>query len=254
MNDKAKTQKGLAAYDGHTVRVILNGQSQVEGKLSLYEKTEIYVNSQQQTVNFLAVPWVVSSIQHFDTEVPVIRVVEWTRTWNVQLDKIPQEVDLVHTGDRFDRPSANLEALIQRAHDTAKHAHRDMFRNGGQPYIIHPEFVAGHVVDLAKPVAFLHDVSEDNPAEYPITRIYQDFPKWVADRVDVLTRKIYPDGTKEPYDDLIIRASFDWITTQVKLWDLRHNRSDLKKGSMLDKYRLAIHILSRPNLRTYPES
>ena len=45
------------------------------------------------------------------------------------------------------------------------------------------------------------------------------------------------------YKDYILQIKEDEIATKVKLADLRHNLSDLKNGSMRDKYLLALHIL-----------
>ena len=57
--------------------------------------------------------------------------------------------------------------------------------------------------------------------------------------LEILTRE-----KTQNYEDYILRISASRMATIVKLADLRHNLSNLKKGSMRDKYILAEYILN----------
>ena len=150
---------------------------------------------------------------------------------------------------------------ISKAKDFSYSAHQGQFRKDGKPYFTHVEAVAkivdeewdsffkdsnSHRIwnpykDNAVAAAYLHDVMED----CGVTRqdlIAVDIPEMVVDIVDALTKK---EG--ETYFDFIMRIWSDnlWrqCTIAVKLADLKHNMSDLKEGSLKDKYRFAAHIL-----------
>lgn len=120
----------------------------------------------------------------------------------------------------------------------ARNAHHTQKRNNDEPYILHVERVAGRVAPNLKALAMLHDVIEDN-VSYPESRLRQDLPDWLVDRVVILTRR--PD---EPYDDYIVRVAQDDATRTVKIADLSDNIQDLKPGSLRDKYRLAARLLA----------
>jgi len=120
----------------------------------------------------------------------------------------------------------------------ARAAHLNQKRWGGQPYIIHPVAVAARLPGHLQVIGYLHDVLEDNAAEYPLTRLSELFPVWVVERVVVLTK--LPD---ENYDDYILRVAQDHTTRLVKIADLFDNLKDIKPGSLRDKYRLALRLL-----------
>ena len=136
------------------------------------------------------------------------------------------------------------ELLGQHIADAAKvadHAHRKQKRRfNGEPYIVHPHRVASSAPLALKPLALLHDVFEDNPEEYPEARLRELFPAWVVDRILFLSHR-----PGEAYDDYILRIleSGDLAVIAVKILDLRDNLSDLKPGSLRDKYRLSLRIL-----------
>jgi (p)ppGpp synthase/HD superfamily hydrolase len=84
-----------------------------------------------------------------------------------------------------------------------------------------------------------HDLLEDT------TATYEDIVKMssleVADAISTLTKAEYVS-----YKDYIlsIAKSKNLLAKVVKLSDLEHNMSDLKKGSMKDKYELSHYIIS----------
>jgi (p)ppGpp synthase/HD superfamily hydrolase len=134
---------------------------------------------------------------------------------------------------------AELQTLVTRAHQVAKEAHRGQKRNDGKTaYITHPEAVAerlGH--PQLRPLCLLHDVIEQTP--FTEKQLREDFPAWIADRVMLLTRQ---PGVS--YADYILQTGADWACRSVKRADLEHNMADLKAGSLLDKYAMALLVLS----------
>ena len=138
-------------------------------------------------------------------------------------------------------------SLNEQALTVARDAHRNQKRWGGhsslgycawQPYLVHPVAVAARLPGHLQVLGYLHDVLEDNAAEYPLTRLSELFPVWVVERVVVLTK--LPD---ENYDDYILRVAQDPATRLVKIADLFDNLKDIKPGSLRDKYRLALRLL-----------
>jgi GTP pyrophosphokinase len=121
----------------------------------------------------------------------------------------------------------------------------------GVPYITHPIAVAsiakglakwkGVDVSLLEKVALLHDVLEDTDVTYE--ELVAAFGEEVASRVKILTK--IPGET---YLQAILRAKADTITTIVKYSDNRHNSSDLKPGSLKDKYEMSMYILVQNSL------
>lgn len=136
-------------------------------------------------------------------------------------------------------PAVLPPGLLQKAKDVAYEAHKGIFRKRSSlPYITHPEAVAAALnSDHLKVLAWLHDVMEDNPA-YTEARMRELFPAWVVDHLLLLTRK--PD---EPYDAFIVRAMSNPATKAVKIEDIRHNLIGLDRGSLRDKYRLALRLM-----------
>jgi (p)ppGpp synthase/HD superfamily hydrolase len=118
----------------------------------------------------------------------------------------------------------------------------------GVPYITHPIAVAKIAketaigrwinISLLEKVALLHDVLEDTDVTYE--ELVVAFGEGVADRVRMLTKV-----PGETYLQAILRANEDRITRIVKYSDNKHNSSDLKPGSLRDKYEMSMYILSQ---------
>lgn len=130
----------------------------------------------------------------------------------------------------------------------ATRAHEGQTRKfTGAPYITHPIAVAslakecaqwkGVDLSLLEKVALLHDVLEDTSVTYE--ELADAFGVDVADRVRILTKV-----PGETYLQAIMRAKTDMITAIVKYSDNKHNSSDLKPGSLRDKYEMSMHILA----------
>ena len=143
----------------------------------------------------------------------------------------------------------DLSAIIELAHRVAKDAHHNQTCSlmkkttstklqAPPPYIVHPEAVADLLEPRWKPLGYLHDVMDENPEDYPEAKMRDLFPAWIVDRL-VLLRRI--DG--QNYDDYVVLNSDDEGTRKTKIADLRDNLKDLSKGSLRDKYRLALRLL-----------
>ena len=122
--------------------------------------------------------------------------------------------------------------------EIAKEAHKGQTRWNGESYIIHPLFVATQFTDeRLKCIAILHDVIEDTNCDKEM--LYAKGVRGdIVAIVDVLSRR-----TGESYKDFILRICEVKSAIMVKIEDLKHNLSDLKAGSMRDKYELALFIL-----------
>lgn len=143
-----------------------------------------------------------------------------------------------------------MENTSQTALEFATKAHAGQTRKfTGVPYITHPvavakiakdavsKFETTFSKDLLEAVALLHDVLEDTAVTYD--ELLHVFGKDVADRVRILTKV-----PGETYLQAILRAKGDDVTKIVKLADNIHNSSDLKPGSLRDKYEMSMYILT----------
>ncbi len=156
--------------------------------------------------------------------------------------------------------------LTRAALAIATEAHKGQMRKDKKtPYIEHPKAVAElavdlfrrrhHIVDtrvseLVYVIGVLHDVIEDCPHAFGAERDLIDeglmkraylTPRErdvVVHSLTVLNKTQYHNYLK-----FTCAAKGDWLASFVKRADLRHNLSDLKPGSLRDKYELALYIL-----------
>jgi GTP pyrophosphokinase len=147
---------------------------------------------------------------------------------------------------RCDKPGDR--ELIDKAFRFANEAHRDMYRNSGEPYIIHPINVARIVnqeVGLgAKSVAaaLLHDVVEDTGI--PIEDISTEFGPKIANLIDGLTKisGTYNKETNslqaENFRKMLMTLSDDFRVILIKIADRLHNMRTL--DSMPEHKRMKI--------------
>lgn len=122
----------------------------------------------------------------------------------------------------------------------AVEAHKGQKDKGKKPYIYHPIYVAEQVEgDIAKSVAYLHDVVEDT--KYTLEDLRNaGFSDEIVDAVDVLTKR---EGMS--YEKYIEKVAKNPLATTVKLADLEHNsqisriknptKKDLKRCEMYHK-------------------
>lgn len=158
--------------------------------------------------------------------------------------------------------------LSQAALEFATRAHQGQFRwDRKTPYITHPIAVAEYVrsviannpydwaidpghYEITLATAYLHDVAED-VKEWENRE--SDIADYLAERVSLsesdttFLAKMLRNMNKHRYKDYLeftLQAKAYYPSRLVKISDIKHNLSDLKKtGSMRDKYMLALYIL-----------
>ncbi len=127
--------------------------------------------------------------------------------------------------------------MYDAALKVATEAHKGQTRWGGEPYITHPIEVAKYFYEKeidAKVVALLHDVVEDTNLTCEDLLI-KGFPVNIVNSIYAITKV-----KGELYSEYIERVSHNYLARIVKKADISHNLMNLKKGSMKDKYMLAL--------------
>ena len=131
-------------------------------------------------------------------------------------------------------------STVKNAEEIARKAHKGQTRwDKKTPYIVHPERIASKFNSpLLKAAAWLHDVVEDTSWTFDDLR-EANIPESVIKIVDAVTKR---EG--ESYKDFILRIRVSSHgACALKEADIRDNLRDLKKGSMRDKYELALWVL-----------
>ena len=89
-------------------------------------------------------------------------------------------------------------------------------------------------------IALLHDTVEDaKDGPSVLAELKQLFPMYIWEAVIAITK-----NQDEEYVDYLKRVKENTLATLVKIADLTHNMSDLKKGQRKAKYSLALYILT----------
>ena len=135
-------------------------------------------------------------------------------------------------------PSDDI-TLIEKAYNVANEAHKDQLRKSGEPYIIHPLYVAIILADLEMDketivAGILHDVVEDTIMTYD--EIAEMFGTDVANLVDGVTklgRLEFAGGDKleeqaENLRKMFLAMAKDIRVIMIKLADRLHNMRTLK--------------------------
>ncbi|MGW8179905.1 MAG: RelA/SpoT family protein, partial [bacterium] len=152
------------------------------------------------------------------------------------LSRIENEFNLLRDNlYRCDNPGDR--ELIEKAFNYANEAHRDMYRNSGEPYIIHPIHVARIVnqeIGLGSrsvAAALLHDVVEDT--DVTLEDITREFGQKIASLIDGLT-KISGTYNKESHSlqaenfrKMLMTLSDDIRVILIKIADRLHNMRTL---------------------------
>jgi len=132
-------------------------------------------------------------------------------------------------------PNARMQ-LIESAYNLASEAHKGQFRKSGEPFVIHPLWVATILAELRLDTetivaAILHDVVEDTP--YTLEYIEEHFGEEVAVLVDGVTklRKFQytskTDELAENYRKMFFAMSQDIRIIIMKIADRLHNMRTL---------------------------
>ena len=138
-----------------------------------------------------------------------------------------------------------MQNQVELAKSIAIDAHAGQVDKAGKPYIGHPAHVAASVEgDLAKAVAWLHDVVEDTSLTFADIEARGIAPE-VIEALKLLTH-----DKAVPYLDYVRAIKPNQLARTVKLADLHHN-SDLsrlpevteKDRDRVAKYQKAIAIL-----------
>ena len=154
-------------------------------------------------------------------------------------------------------PSDDI-SLIEKAYKVASEAHKDQLRKSGEPYIIHPLYVAIILADLEMDketiaAGLLHDVVEDTIMTEQ--EIRQQFGDEVALLVDGVTKlqKLQFTGNGDQPDRLEMQAenlrkmflamAKDIRVILIKLADRLHNMRTLKYQKPESQQRIARETL-----------
>ena len=134
-------------------------------------------------------------------------------------------------------PSTDV-SMIKRAYDLAQEAHGDQCRKSGEPYIIHPLWVAIILADLEMDketiaAGILHDVVEDTQiSEEEIRRDFGDDVALLVDGVTKLGRLSYSsdklDVQAENLRKMFLAMAKDIRVIIIKLADRLHNLRTLQ--------------------------
>jgi len=148
-------------------------------------------------------------------------------------------------------PTAEDEALIQKAYDFAKKAHEGHTRYSGEPYFIHPSSVAKHLAELGMDsatiaAALLHDAIEDAKASpEEVEREFGSEVLFLVEGVTKLGKHKYQGGERhaESLRRLLVATSADVRVLIIKLADRYHNMETLVHVPEHKRRRIALETL-----------
>lgn len=129
------------------------------------------------------------------------------------------------------------EALIRKAFEFAKDAHKGQLRNSGEEYFIHPAHVALilstlHMDDATIIAGLMHDVLEDT--EYTYEQMSEEFSEEIAVLVDGVTKlkkikyKSKQENQVENLRKMVMAMANDIRVIIIKLADRLHNMRTLE--------------------------
>ncbi len=126
--------------------------------------------------------------------------------------------------------------MILKAYAYADDKHKNQYRKSGEPYIIHPLYVAYILADLGLDTdticaALLHDVVEDTDSTYE--DIEKEFSKGIAEIVEGVTKlgKLFDtveEKQAENYKKMFVAMEKDIRVILLKIADRLHNAMTLE--------------------------
>ena len=148
--------------------------------------------------------------------------------------------------DRHERPYDR--DFLTEAYEFAEEMHRDQKRRSGEPYIMHPTYVAYLLADLkfdelCVAVGLLHDVLEDT--EVSKEDLAKKFGIEIAELVDgvsKISRQSYvrrDEAQAETFRKMILASAKDLRVILVKLADRLHNMMTLESMKPEKKRRIS---------------
>lgn len=146
------------------------------------------------------------------------------------LDQMLARVRKYHPGDGY--------LLVKKAYEFSQNAHAGQLRKSGEPYFVHPAFVASILTELmidppTIAAGLLHDTVEDCEC-VTLSQIKQEFGEEVARLVDGVTKLDKLDfadreeAQAENLRKMILAMSKDIRVVLIKLADRLHNMRTLK--------------------------
>ena len=148
---------------------------------------------------------------------------------NLLFNTLIENLKSYHPGGDF--------SVVYKAYRVAREAHKNQFRKGGEPYIVHPLHVALTLTSLESDIesvasGLLHDVIEDT--RYSLQDIKNLFGEEIANIVDGVTKldKIkyisQEESQAENYRKMFLAMAQDIRVVLVKIADRLHNMETLK--------------------------
>ena len=142
-----------------------------------------------------------------------------------------------------------MQSTIELCQSISMMAHKGQYDKGGDPYFLHPQYVADHVNTAeAKCVAYLHDVLEDtNITAGDLLRL--KIPESIVKSVVSISKSPH-----EGYFHYLKRLKKDKIARIVKIQDLKHNSQfrRLNHITLEDIKRVIKYTLALIYLYTFP--
>ncbi len=132
-----------------------------------------------------------------------------------------------------------MEGLINTAKQISREAHEGQKRKYNcEDYINHPRRVASKFsTEDSQVIAWLHDVLEDS--DFTVRDLLRrGINPHLIEIVECLTRQ---EG--ETYFNFIMRIKDIHQARIIKIADIQDNLTDLREGTLRDKYMLSLYIL-----------
>jgi (p)ppGpp synthase/HD superfamily hydrolase len=149
-----------------------------------------------------------------------------------------------------------MNNLRQIGFDISSSAHNGQKRNNGDDYISHPVAVEQIALTANSDKTYLnlnrlsflslmHDVLKDTIwTEEEIKKVLLDNNIEGADDILMDLRALNKKNFSSYIDYILFIKDYGGYAKLVKIADLTHNLSDLKTGSLRDKYELSMYILT----------